>query len=59
MKSIRSATGKVLVRPYLIYCYKSIVESLQALLMHPNFYNDCESWRSKVFHSGYYNDVYD
>ena len=59
MKSIRLPSGKTSLRPHLTYCFSGIIASLQRLLLRPGFIELCESWRSNVADSGWYNDVYD
>ena len=59
MKKVRTLSGNTTFRPYLIYCYKSLVDSLQMLLSRPNFFVDCEKWRKRSCTPGCYSDIYD
>ena len=59
MKIVRLPSGKTALRPYLTYCYNSIIQSLQLFLLRPGFTELCESWRSNVSRTGWYFDVYD
>ena len=59
MKEVKSSNGKVVLYPKLIYCYKSIVETMQDVLNRPDFSVKCEAWRTRSHQDGVYNDVYD
>lgn len=52
MKQVRSSSGKILLQPYLTYCYNSV------LLQRQQFLELCESWQSRQCKK-VYNDVYD
>ena len=41
------------------YCYKSIIESLEALLKRPGLEEQCEKWRNRARDDDLYADVYD
>ena len=41
------------------YCYKSIIDSLEALLKRPGLEEQCEKWRTRTIHDDLYADVYD
>ena len=58
MKRLNLASGKVSLQPRLIYCYKSVVESLQEMIKRNGFIESCESWRQKDA-SDIYRDIYD
>ena len=55
-KEVKLSNGKVIYHPLLIYCYKSITDSLQEMLNRPQFLELCEAWRSA---DDKYCDVYD
>ena len=57
-KEVKLSNGKVIYRPLLIYCYKSIKDSLQEMLNRPQFLDLCEAWRS-ASNDDKYCDVYD
>ena len=59
MKLIKLPSQRLTHYPRLVYCYKSITESLQELLMRPNFISHCEIWRKMLQQPGMYRDVYD
>lgn len=59
MKKVKYFSGKVAFYPKLIYCYKSIIESLQEMLARPDFSAKCDDWRSRPVAVGVYRDVYD
>ena len=48
-----------LLYPYLTYCYLSIKNSLQSLLLRPSFLEDCEKWRTSIIQHNTLQDVYD
>lgn len=48
LKTVQVASGKSILYPFLSYCYLSLNISLQAMLLRPNFYSQCELWRSKT-----------
>ena len=45
MKQLCTCSGNIILRPYMVYCYKSLIESLQMLLLRPNFFENYEKWR--------------
>ena len=59
MKNVKSPTGKYLLQPKLVYCYKSVIESLKEMVKRPGFVQKCEEWRNLQTIRDNYNDVYD
>ena len=59
LKSVVVITGKVILHPFKVYCYKSLQDFLQILLNRPNFHADCEKWRTRQIQEGLLKDVYD
>ena len=59
MKLVKTPNQKTLFYPRLVYCYKSVIESLQELLLRPHFVNKCELWRERKHDAGMYNDIHD
>lgn len=53
MKIMKNPTG---LHPNLVFCYKSLTESLQELLLRPGFFEMCEEWRKYKNPSA---DIYD
>jgi len=47
MKTMRSRTGKLLLYPKQVYCFKKITDSLQDLITNPKFLQNCEKWRDR------------
>ncbi len=47
MKKVKSRTKGVSLYPRLVYCYKSVIDSLQEMLMRPDFFKKCELWRDR------------
>lgn len=59
MKKIKTRTGNVTLYPHRIYCYRSVIDSLQELLKRPGFCEKCEAWRGRFESSNVYSDIYD
>ncbi len=59
LKKVKTKTGKLSLYPRLVYCYKSITESLQEMLERPDFLHKCELWRSEERDPDVFTDVYD
>ena len=59
LKTVELATGRNYFYPFLTYCYVGLDQSLQHLLDKPDFYNQCEIWRSRERRDGVLCDVYD
>lgn len=45
LKTVQLTSGKTLLYPYKVYCYKSLQSSLQELLVRPGFYESCHQWK--------------
>ena len=58
MKKVKTVKGATF-QPRLVYCYKSIIESLQEMLKQPGFIEKCELWRKRDQNPGTFKDVYD
>ena len=59
LKSVELTSGKKLLYPFLVYCYMSIENSLQELLLRPTFISECEQWRSRQVKPGVLEDIFD
>lgn len=59
LKTVRTSHGSTVLYPHMLYCYKSLIESLQELLLRPNFFTNCEHWRKRSFKPDTLSDVYD
>lgn len=46
MQRVRSPSGKVLLHPRSVFCYRSVIDSLQDLLRRPLFQKKCELWQN-------------
>lgn len=57
-KEVKLSSGKITYHPLRVYCYKSVVDSLQEMLDRPHFVESCEAWRS-INNTEHYCDVYD
>lgn len=60
-RNARLSSGEVKLYPRLIYCYRSIINSIQVLPKRPGFLEKCESWRlAKHFEeTSVYSDIHD
>ena len=58
MKNVQLASGCSHFVPHLIYCYKSIIESLQNMILREGFIAKCEQWRDRNSDDECYEDVY-
>ena len=59
LKSVELASKRTYLYPFLTYCYLGLEVSLQSMFDTPNFYLECERWRSRTVCSGVMEDVYD
>ena len=53
------AKSSYIYRPFMVYCYQSIITALKEHLTLPNFLINCEQWRNRVIPSGMLGDIYD
>ena len=60
LREVVSVSGNTQFYPYRVYCYHSVVNSLQRLLLRPGFVDLCESTRKSFLDIpvGYLRDVY-
>ena len=58
-KKVKTASGKITLQPISVYCYKSVIQSLQEMLLYPTFVDQCELWRTIKTKPREYCDVYD
>lgn len=59
MKTVKTSSGTKALYPRMLYCYKSIIESLQQMLLRPGFIEKCEQWKHRNVSAGCIDDVYD
>ena len=45
--------------PRMIYCYRSIFDSLQQLILRDNCLSDCEKWHNRSVQDSILEDIYD
>ena len=58
LKSVSFLSGKKVLVPLKVYCYKSLQSSLRELLVRPGFNNSCQHWRLRD-RTERMSDVYD
>lgn len=59
LKTKKTPSQKVILKPKIVYCYKSVISYLRSLLMRPGFVDKCEMWRNRKTVAGTLSDVYD
>ena len=59
LKDLKSISGKRLFMSIKTYCYRSVKESIQTLLTHSGWEQECEKWRDRNTGLGLLTDVYD
>ena len=59
MKAVRTSTGRMFLYPRLVYCYRSVISSLQEMILRPNFMAMCESWRENKAKENVFRDIHD
>jgi len=60
LKPVEFSSGNTKFYPHLVYCYKSLKESLQDLLLKSDFVSNCQLWRKKTHtDESILNDIYD
>lgn len=58
LKSVSMISGRNILYPHKVYCYKSLLSSIQELLLRPSFHQYCQYWKSRNT-SDKLSDVYD
>ena len=58
MKTVRTSAGTTALYPRMLYCYKSVTDSLQQLILHLGFLRR-EKWRTRLIQDNTMEDVYD
>ena len=61
MKRVKcsGARESTILYPRSVYCYQSLIQSLQFLLNRCDFLEKCEKWKSLEVIDGVYKDIYD
>lgn len=58
LKTVKTSAGSPALYPRMLYCHKSLIESIQQLMLRPNFSSSCEEWRKLHVQSDCLEDVY-
>ena len=58
LKKVHLQSGKVMLYPFKVYCYRSIQSYLEHFLLQPKFMENCDHWKHKNS-TGMLQDVYD
>ena len=48
LRSVVLQTGRTLLYPFKVYCYRSLITSIHELLLRPGFFDTCQLWRKQV-----------
>ena len=59
LKSVEFTSGQTILYPFMIYCYMSLKQSLQNLLLSNEFYSNCQLWHNRVVENDCLNEIYD
>ncbi|KAK3744047.1 hypothetical protein QZH41_011920 [Actinostola sp. cb2023] len=59
MNKLRSKSGSLYLQPKRIYCFQSLISSLNKLLSRTGFQEKCEVWRGRNLEQGTMGDVYE
>ena len=59
MYALFTSSGKKVLTPFKVYCYKPIKESLSSLVRYKDFDVKCEQWRERKTVSGVLTDIFD
>ena len=58
LRSVALQNGKTLLYPFKSYCYRSLIVSLQSLLLRPGFLDACQQWRNQTTDLDKLSDLY-
>ena len=59
MKTVRTSSESTVIYPWSLYCYKSLIEFLQRMLLREWFFETREEWRHRNVESDSLEDVHD
>ena len=59
LKTVEFLSGREVLYPHKVFCYKSLKSCLQELLLRPDFVQDCEQWRNRNVCNDELRDIYD
>ena len=59
VKLIKTATGKQIERPLKIFCYKSVIVSIEKLAKQPGMIHTLNHWNNRNIPDGILADIYD
>ena len=58
-KTVKCLNKNSMLKPIKIYCYKSLIEYLSAMLNRPRMIDICNRWRDHSVAHDIYMDIYD
>ena len=59
LESIQTHTGKMILRPRKVFCYRSLQKSITHLYQKKSFFDSCQKWRHRIVPDDLMGDVYD
>jgi len=59
LKPVEFSSGSTKLYPHSVYCYKSLKESLQTLLLKSDFVSNCQLWHENQIDEPILNNIYD
>ena len=59
MKTVKTSSGTYVLYPRSVYCYSSLLNTMQSFLKRPGFVEKCQEWKNISTIPGVYQDVYD
>lgn len=58
-KSVKTASRKKIYAPLKVFCYKSVIRSIETFLQQPGMLDTFNHWKNRIIPSGVMSDVYD
>lgn len=59
MKAIKTTSGKRMLKPLKVFCYRSVTESIVHLVQQPGMLDLLNHWKLRVVPHGVMSDIYD
>lgn len=59
MKAVQTSSGTSYLYPRQMYCYRSLTSCIRNKLCTPDFFKQCELWRTRCVADNRYEDIFD
>lgn len=59
LESVQICTGKIVLRPRRVFCYRSLQKSINEMFSKKSFLDLCQKWKQRAVPSDLMGDVYD